>query len=191
MAGHSAPRGNISAEDSLEILRRGNALFAKHVEYCGDITEERVVDAAENGQRPYAAIVSCSDSRVIPEVIFSAGIGELFVIRSAGNVVDDVNTIGSLEYAVGHLGCNLIVVLGHTKCGAIAETLNGFGEEHALQIIREISEAIGDEKDPDKASRLNVENSVRKISDVMQGREGLRVIGAMYDIHTGQVEFFV
>ena len=60
-----------------------------------------------------------------------------------------------------------------------------------MQIIREISEAIGDEKDPDKASKLNVENSVRKISDVMQVREGLRVIGAMYDIHTGQVEFFV
>ena len=190
MTSHSAPRGNISAQEALDRLKEGNSLFAKHVEYRGDITEERVRDAAINGQHPYAALVSCSDSRVIPEVIFSAGIGELFVIRTAGNVVDDINTMGSLEYAVGHLGCNLIVVLGHTKCGAVAEALNGFHEDHALRIIKEISDGIGDEKDPTKASILNVQNSVRLISEDMGDRDGLKIIGALYDIETGEVEFF-
>ena len=72
MTSHSAPRGNISAQEAFERIKEGNSLFVRHVEYCGDITEERVRDAAINGQHPYAAIVSCSDSRVIPEVIFSA-----------------------------------------------------------------------------------------------------------------------
>ena len=190
MAGHKAPEGNIPAEEALRRLKEGNDIFVRSAEYNGDITAERLLDAADHGQHPYAAIVSCSDSRVIPEVIFSAGIGELFVIRTAGNIVDDINTYGSLEYAVDHLGCKLIVVLGHTKCGAIAEALNGFNEGHSLQIIKVITDAIGDERDPDKASRLNVENSVREISEGKEGREGLMVIGAMYDIDHGSVEFF-
>lgn len=189
MTSHSAPRGNISAQEAFERIKEGNSLFVRHVEYRGDITEERVRDAAINGQHPYAAIVSCSDSRVIPEVIFSAGIGELFVIRTAGNVVDDINTMGSLEYAVNHLGCNLIVVMGHTKCGAVAEALNGFHEEHALRIIKEIADGIGDERDPTKASILNIKNSVRLIKEDMNDRDGLEIIGALYDIETGEVEF--
>ena len=177
MAGHKAPEGNIPAEEALRRLKEGNDIFVRSAEYNGDITAERLLDAADHGQHPYAAIVSCSDSRVIPDVIFSAGIGELFVIRTAGNIVDDINTYGSLEYAVDHLGCKLIVVLGHN-------------EGHSLQIIKVITDAIGDEKDPDKASRLNVENSVREISEGKEGREGLMVIGAMYDIDHGNVEFF-
>ena len=190
MAGHKAPEGNVSAEEALTRLKKGNEIFVRSSEYRGDITAERLSDASKNGQHPYAAIVSCSDSRVIPELIFSAGIGELFVIRTAGNIVDDINTYGSLEYAVDHLGCKLIVVLGHTKCGAIAEALNGFHEGLSIRIIKEICDAIGEEKDPTKASRLNVENSVRMISEGKEGREGLMVIGAMYDIDHGIVEFY-
>ena len=79
--------------------------------------------------------------------------------------------------------------MGHTKCGAVAEALNGFHEEHALRIIKEIADGIGDEKDPTKASILNIKNSVRLIKEDMNDRDGLEIIGALYDIETGEVEF--
>lgn len=105
----------------------------------------------------------CFDSRVIPEHIFSAGIGELFVIRLAGNVIDD-HQLGSIEYAAGHLGCKLVVVLGHTHCGAVDAAIHHQPEGYIKYITDEIKKAIGDET-------------------------GLRVVGAMYHIEDGSVEF--
>jgi len=180
--------GSISSLDALDWLREGNRRYVETSHFSGDISPERREDAFGKGQHPYVAIVSCSDSRVIPEVIFSAGIGELFVIRTAGNIVDDINTLGSLEYAVGHMGCNLIVVLGHTCCGAIAEAMAGFNEPHALEIINHIRDAIGDESDPTEASKLNIHRSVRVIKDDIS-KDGVMVVGALYDIKTGVVEF--
>ena len=91
------------------------------------------------GQSPYAIIVTCSDSRVIPENIFSAGIGELFVIRLAGNIIDD-HQLGSIEYAAGHLGCRLVVVLGHTHCGAVDAAINSEPAGYIRCITDEIKE---------------------------------------------------
>ena len=179
---------NISAEEALARLKDGNEGYVSSSRYGGNISEMKRSDLARDGQHPFAVIISCSDSRVIPEVIFNAGLGELFVIRSAGNVVDGC-TLGSIEYAVGHMGCNLVVVLGHTSCGAIAEAINRFHEGHSTEIINDIIEGIGPEKDPVKASRLNVRNSVRLIKEDIGDSYDVKVIGALYDIKDGTVEF--
>ena len=146
-----------------------------------------------HGQHPYAIVVTCSDSRVIPESIFSAGIGDLFVIRLAGNVIDD-HQLGSIEYAAGHLGCRLIVVLGHTHCGAVDAAMNSDPEGYIKSITDEIKRAIGDEKDERKACEKNVWQSIQMIEHSLEIHHiedeiGLRVVGAMYDIETGKVEF--
>ncbi|MDE6273568.1 MAG: carbonic anhydrase, partial [Clostridiales bacterium] len=104
----------ISAQVALKRLKAGNANYLNATTGLGDISPEKRAETSINGQNPYAVVVSCSDSRVIPECIFSAGIGELFVVRVAGNVIDQ-HALGSIEYAVEHLGCRLIVVLGHTQ----------------------------------------------------------------------------
>ena len=178
----------MDAESALDRLRQGNDRYVKAEGYGGDVSAGIRLRTAENGQHPYAAVVTCSDSRVIPEVVFSAGIGELFVIRSAGNVVDGC-TLGSLEYAVGHMGVRLVVVMGHTSCGAIAEALKGLHEGHSIEIIDDIRAGIGDEKDPTEASRRNVMNSVRLITEDLGERHDVEVVGALYDIRSGRAEF--
>ena len=178
----------VPADEALERLKEGNRRFVDSDAYCGNVCFTRRSLTADNGQHPFAAVVTCSDSRVIPEIVFSAGIGDLFVIRSAGNVVDGC-TLGSLEYAVGHMGVNLVVVMGHRNCGAIAEAIKGFHERHSIEIINDIREGIGDEKDPDVAVRKNVLNSVRLIREDIDYSEGSVVVGAIYDIRSGHVEF--
>ncbi len=178
----------MEAEEALARLKEGNARYVSGRGYGGDVSEGIRVRTAEEGQRPYAAVVTCSDSRVIPEAVFDAGIGELFVIRSAGNVVDGC-TLGSLEYAVGHMGVDLVVVMGHTSCGAIAEALKGLHEGHSIEIIDDIRGGIGDEKDPTKASVLNVRNSVRLIREDIGERHGVDIVGCLYDIRSGKVDF--
>ena len=150
------------------------------------------LDTAEHGQHPYAIVVCCSDSRVIPEQIFSADIGDLFVIRVAGNVLDQ-HQLGSIEYAAEHLGTKLIVVLGHTHCGAVDAAIHHDPEGYIKFITDEIQKAAGEETDPFEAGCLNVRYSMKKIEEslVIRNEEerGLRVVGAMYDIETGKAAF--
>jgi carbonic anhydrase len=146
---------------------------------------------AEEGQHPYAIVICCSDSRVIPERIFSADIGELFVIRVAGNVLDK-HQLGSIEYAASHLGTQLILVLGHTGCGAVHAALNGGGDGYIKYITDDILSAIGTEKNPDQACRLNVKHAVDKLKtefDQHPEIQDVDVCGAVYDICSGGVEW--
>lgn len=146
---------------------------------------------AKYGQHPYAIVICCSDSRVIPEQIFSADVGDLFVIRVAGNVLDN-HQLGSIEYAAAHLGCKLIVMLGHTHCGAVDAALSGHTDGFISYITDDIREAIGDERDPLEAARLNVRHGVERIRNEFAGHpeiEGISVRGALYDIETGSVEW--
>lgn len=113
----------IPASAALERLKAGNQIYLNAKKGSGDVSPARRLSTSEEGQKPYAVIVSCSDSRVIPEYIFSAGIGELFVVRVAGNVIEGYQ-LGSIEYAVEHLGCRLVIVLGHTRCGAVSAGLS-------------------------------------------------------------------
>ncbi len=162
-------------------------------EASGDTSAAVRLDTAENGQHPHAIVIACSDSRVIPEVIFGAGIGELFTIRVAGNVLDR-HQLGSIEYAAAHLHCPLIVVLGHTGCGAVGAALSGGGDGFIRYITDEILLAAGEERDPDKACRMNVLHAVEVIRRAFKEHPeipsaGLEIRGAVYDIRSGGVEW--
>lgn len=181
----------VDAQEALKILEKGNELFLKLEKSESDVSSRIRRETAIKGQQPYAIIITCSDSRVVPEHIFSAGIGELFVIRVAGNVIDD-HQLGSIEYAADHLGCKLVMVLGHTHCGAVAAAIHHDPDGYIKYITDEIKLAIGDETDDAKACRLNVERSVFLIEsnlDIqkMEHDDGLRVVGAVYDIESGKV----
>ena len=178
----------------MERLKRGNQSFVEAEKNPGDISRMIRTNTSRDGQKPVAVIVTCSDSRVPPEHIFSAGIGELFVIRTAGNVIGDFE-LGSIEYAVGHLGVRVVVVLGHNHCGAVAAALSGHGEGHIQAIIDEIRPALKAHKDVSVCERLNIENSIARILGSSLIRAGVesgkvRVSGAKYDISSGQVEFY-
>lgn len=183
----------VTAEEALARLRQGNAEYVQHGQYKGNVSQEIRQNLKKHGQHPFACVVTCSDSRVIPESVFSVGLGELFVIRIAGNVIGQY-VLGSVEYAAEHLGTPLVLVLGHTECGAVAAALDQADDTHIGAIVTEIQEAIGDEHDPACASCLNVEHSVARLreeaalSDEVRSR--LRIVGGMYNIETGEVEFF-
>lgn len=147
-------------------------------------------DSLYEAQYPYAVIVSCSDSRVVPEDIFSVGLGELFVIRVAGNVVDD-HALGSVEYATAHLGSNLVVVIGHEHCGAVGAALSGHTHGYITSITDSIKEGIGDEHDARQASIANARHVAQVIRERLGFDDGgsIKVVSAYYELH-GKVEFF-
>ena len=183
----------ISAEEAKKKLIEGNQKYLDAKAGTGDISKALRLKTAEEGQHPYAIVITCSDSRVIPEGIFSAGIGDLFVIRVAGNVLDN-HQLGSIEYAAEHLGTKLIVMLGHTRCGAVGAVLAGHSGGFIDYLLKDIALAIGDEKDAFKASCLNVQHGVQRIRHELkihpiEDEKGLEVIGAIYHIEDGTVEF--
>lgn len=179
-----------SWEESLLRLKEGNKKYLNAEKSEGDISIGTRQSTCLNGQKPYATVISCSDSRVIPECIFSVGIGELFVIRTAGNVMDDV-VVGSAEYAVSSLATPLVVVMGHTYCGAIRATIRGGAKGYIKAITQKINLAINDEKDEYAACRLNLNASVNELRRLLAKEEyDVKVIGALYHTDTGQVEFF-
>lgn len=178
---------NISALQALQKLKQGNAAYLNSKTGCGDVSPQKRLYTSEHGQQPYAVIVGCSDSRVIPEHIFSAGIGELFVVRVAGNVIDN-HQLGSIEYAVEHLGSKLVVVLGHTQCGAVGAALHQ-NSGYVKSITDEIKHAIGDETDSTRASVLNVKQSVNKIKSLLKMTDDMQVVGALYHTDSGIVDF--
>lgn len=166
-------------------------LIEKNRLYCSSGPDPLRERTAREGQHPYAIVLCCSDSRVIPEKIFGADIGELFVIRTAGNVPGS-HALGSIEYAAEHLGIGLALVLGHTGCGAVAAALSGHAEGRVAVITDEIKQAIGTETDPDTACRRNVLCGVKTIREAFSddpAMRHLRVEGAVYDIVTGAVEW--
>lgn len=177
----------ITAEAALKKLKEGNSVYINSKTGTGDVSPAIRLSTSRDGQKPYAVIVTCSDSRVIPEYIFSAGIGELFVVRVAGNVIDN-HQLGSIEYAVEHLGCKLVVVLGHTQCGAVGAAAKQNGGYVGL-ICDEIRRAVGQEPDSFKASILNIKHSVTKIKTLLKGTDGLQIEGAIYRTESGMVDF--
>ena len=178
----------MDAEKSLELLHKGAERYEANGLYVGDVSKQ-VRERLSKGQHPFATVVTCSDSRVIPEAIFSCGMGDLFVIRTAGSVIG-AHELASIEYAAHHLHVPLTAVLGHTHCGAVGAAIAGETEGNVGVITRAIRAAIGNETDPLKATRLNAENSVRCIQEDLQGGEAHRVCGAVYDIETGVVTWF-
>ena len=132
---------SVSGKDARQRLIDGNKRYSEAKATCPDSTAARRVEVAK-GQYPFAAIVCCSDSRVPPELIFDQGLGDIFVIRLAGNVVDD-DALGSLEYAVEHLGVKYIMVLGHARCGAVEAAVKGGNVPgHIRNLIAAIQPAV-------------------------------------------------
>lgn len=175
------------AATAIERLSEGNSRYVSE-NRPGDFGPVRRTHTATEGQEPYAAIITCSDSRVVPEAIFSAGLGDLFVVRTAGNTIG-AEALGSIDYCISHLGCRLVVVMGHSRCGAIGAALEGHGEGLLTPVIGKIRSAIGNEKDPGTACKLNVLVGVRELREAFQDRDGLEIVGTMYDISSGKVEF--
>lgn len=184
---------NVDARAVQDYLQEQNTLYIKTGIDSGDISADKRLDTATHGQHPYAIIVTCSDSRVPAEHIFNAGIGELFVIRAAGNVIGDFE-LGSIEYGAEHLGVKLVVVMGHTNCGAVDAALHGGAHGFIRLITDEISASLTPDCDPREAERLNVRHSMERIlqSEIMRELvdEGqTKIVGAIYDIEKGEVCF--
>lgn len=193
---------DLSAEEAKNLLIEGNKRFVDENIGKKDLSSERVKDLAENGQHPFAVVLTCGDSRVAPEELFDRGLGDIFTVRNAGNVVDAV-TLGSIEYGAEHLGTPLVVVLGHSKCGAVDATIKGedtspnIGEiaKHITPALERAKKATSDEsKYHELTEDENIIESINAIkeSEVMKHliEEGkVEVVGAKYDVKTGKVEF--
>ena len=183
----------IHNQDILARLKKGNETYMSAASNPGDVSAAVRKDTTVNGQHPDTIVICCSDSRVIPEAVFSAGIGEIFTIRVAGNVITDTQ-LGSIQYAAGHLGSKMIIVMGHTHCGAVGASVQGGGHGYVKFLTDEILAAIGGEKDEYKACALNVAKGVETIkTKLADDHEALTpttdVIGAIYDIEDGHVEW--
>lgn len=183
--------------ESLQKLVEGNKRYSFSKQSHPNQDIERRNEVAK-GQKPFAVIVGCSDSRIPPEIIFDQGLGDLFVIRVAGNIVDDV-ALGSIEYATSHLGSQLIVVLGHSKCGAVTATVQG-GEAHGHigSIVKAILPAVerakaetGDLTDNSiRANALLVADQIKTSQPILSemARNGkIEVVSAYYDLDSGLV----
>ena len=201
----------ISASAALERLREGNRRFVAGEHTIDELASGIRRMAVVSGQRPIATILGCSDSRVPVEVVFDQGFGDLFVIRVAGNIVAP-SQVGSVEFAAERLGTRLVVVLGHTRCGAVTATLEDLQRPASNQswnmnsIVSRIRPSVegllatelkhDHERLIDQAVRANVRASVNQLrhgSDVLElliRRDGLRVVGAEYSLETGIVDFF-
>lgn len=161
-------------------------------------------DLAANGQAPGAAIVACADSRVAPEIVFNAGLGQVFVIRNAGNATFDDSVIGSLEYAVAHLNVPLVIVLGHSNCGAIGAAVGcakkgATGAESSLgRHVEKLAAIVKSEVDKEEPVKESVDKNVREnVRSLLEGTSGVAelarkgdvsVMGAVYDLHSGEVQ---
>ena len=200
----------ISAREALERLREGNRRFAQDALSRDTLTGRTRRSQLATGQEPFAIILGCSDSRVPAELVFDQGLGDLFVIRVAGNVVAE-SQIGSIEFAAERFGTRLVVVMGHTQCGAILATLEQLGQpaDHRSRNLRSIVDRVRPSVEPllttelardpaalvREAVRANIRESARHLrrgSDVLEEliqTDGLLVVSAEYSLETGIVEF--
>ena len=184
----------MDADDSLARLKQGNARFVAGKPSAKNLVARR--KELVSGQKPFAIILTCSDSRVSPEHIFDAGLGDIFVIRNAGNLVEPI-ALGSIEYAAEHLGAPLLVVMGHESCGAVKAACSS---DSALGNIGAIVKTLAEpvrrgSKDPVAVVRENVLcaiDSARKKSEMLSHLEKqgkLKIVGAIYSLATGEVAY--
>jgi carbonic anhydrase len=206
-SGAEAPKDQPSADQIIQQLREGNDRFVRNESTFPHLDNDRRCDVFHGGQHPLVTVLSCSDSRVPPEYLFDAGIGDLFVIRVAGNVAD-TDEIGTAEYGAGHLNTPVILVMGHTKCGAVTAVVDGHAADlpgslpklvdnidPAAALARDNFGHLPKDKLVNHAIRLNVRQSM---ADLLTRSDSLRklvqsgkvkLVGAVYDIHDGRVEF--
>ncbi len=192
---------NLTPYKCYEILVEGNERFVNNLNSDHDHLE--MINETREGQYPFAVILSCMDSRTSVELVFDQGLGDLFSIRVAGNVVNN-DIIASIEYAVKYVGSKLLVVLGHTECGAIKSAKAGVKDGHITELLNRIQPSISkamlkNEKDHlfhDNVAYANVENSLEEIltrSEIIKemfAKGEIGLVGGMYNIENGKVDFF-
>jgi len=190
----------VAPAEAIAKLKEGNGRYASgKLQHPGQTTERR--SELTKSQHPFAVIVSCSDSRVPPEIVFDQGLGDLFVVRVAGNVIDD-HGLGSIEYAVDHLGARLIVVLGHQSCGAVKaakETIAAKSKApgHIQSLVTAIQPAVEATAKSDlgatvEANVKNVVQALRRSTPILKPKVDsgeVQIIGGYYSLDTGAVTF--
>ena len=193
-ADHPAP--SVDADTALAKLKEGNARFSSSKVSQGKPTAAKRAETAQ-AQHPFAIVLGCADSRTAPEIVFDQDIGDLFVVRTAGNLVDE-HALGSIEYAVDHLGVRLIVVLGHTRCGAVTAALaSDTAPGHVQSLVRDIQPAVKAAKGKDgNVTDLTVAENARLMAAKIRNEASLgefakevRIISGVYDLDTGKVEW--
>src|SRR5246127_2827454 len=191
---------SVAPAEAISKLKEGNGRYTSgNLQHPGQTTERRTELAKT--QHPFAAIVCCSDSRVPPEIVFDQGLGDLFIVRVAGNVINDEG-LGSIEYTVDHLGTRLILVLGHQRCGAVdaaRETIAAKGKApgHIQSLVTAIKPAVEATAKDDlettiKANVKNVVQALRSSTPILKGEVDsgkIQVIGGYYSLDTGAVTF--
>ena len=192
---------NLTPYQGYELLVEGNKRFINNLRTDHDHLE--MINETREGQFPFAVILSCMDSRTSSELIFDQGLGDLFSIRVAGNIVNN-DILGSIEYAIKYVGTKVLMVLGHTECGAIKSAKQGVADGHITDMLKRIYPSISkamlkEEKYhlfDDNVAYANVENSLEeiltrsKIVKEMFGKGEIGIVGGVYNIETGQVDFF-
>ncbi len=186
----------VTPDEALNRLKVGNERFVTSKESSSKPNAARRAETAAD-QHPFATVVACADSRTAPEIVFDQGIGDLFVIRTAGNLVDDY-ALGSIEYAAEHLGVRLIVVLGHERCGAVTAALaSGTAPGHINALVRDIQPAVVATKGKEGDALANaihendaeVAAKIRKQAQLGELASQVRVVEGYYDLDTGRVEW--
>ncbi|HTA26739.1 MAG TPA: carbonic anhydrase family protein [Bacteroidia bacterium] len=199
----------LTPEHALDILKEGNARFVSNIKAHRNLLEQ--VNETKSGQFPFAAILSCIDSRTSAELIFDQGLGDIFSIRIAGNILND-DILGSMEFACKIAGSKLIVVLGHTKCGAIEGACNSDNSQgnlgHITTLLNKVKPAIAVETETkdnrngtnkafvDNVTKHNVTITVQQVKEQspmlreMEHSRKIKIIGGLYDLDTGIVTFY-
>ena len=196
---------DVSPQEALKTLKEGNFRFINNLKLNRDLLEQ--MNDTKDGQWPFAAILSCMDSRTSAELIFDLGLGDIFSVRIAGNVISE-NVLGSLEYATAVVGSRLIVVLGHTNCGAVKGACDNVELGHITALLEKIKPAIAQEtqtKTNRTGDNSSFVNSVRKLNaqhtayEIVKKSEIIRklvedgtvgIVSAIYDVATGKVTFY-
>lgn len=187
----------VDADTALTLLKEGNTRFVNE-KYSKVHVDKAYRKELAKGQHPFAVIVTCSDSRVSPEILFDQGLGDIFVIRTAGEVVDRLE-LGSIEYAVEHLGANLIVVLGHDACGAVKAAVAGGDIPKNISYITDLIRPAVDKAKGEKGDLLTnaIENNVELVMKTileeskleLEKSSTVKVVGGVYNFDTNKVNF--
>ncbi len=196
---------NITPDQAIDLLHKGNQRFIQNLRFNRNLLQQ--VNETADGQYPFATILSCIDSRTPAELLFDQGLGDIFSIRIAGNIVND-DIIGSLEFACKAAGSKLIVVLGHTNCGAIKGACDEAQLGYLTQLLEKIKPAIQQENTfkehrngnnlayVNEVAKINIKNSIQHIlnkSSIIKNliaQRTIKIIGGLYDISSGEVMFF-
>lgn len=199
-------QNNLTPDTALQILKEGNHRFVNNLKANRNLLQQ--VNDTADGQFPFATILSCIDSRTSAELVFDQGLGDIFSIRIAGNILNE-DILGSMEFATKVVGSKIILVLGHTRCGAIAGACNHLELGHLTHLLKKIQPAVVAEKQTadnrngsneyfvNNVTELNVSLTIARIrneSPIISELESsglIKIIGGIYDVETGEVRFDV